>query len=168
MSSTSPAIDQKLKFINTGVETFAAFMSAYQECNHDSQKIVDEMVSIVASDETTADEKGHAVDVIVEALFPGLVTDIVDAVRSLNRSSKAQKLKASMARENDEFADNVAQLLRKKRIRQADLAKMIGVNQPAISMIIKRKCRPQKSTVLKIAEALQVGPEDLWPGFESD
>jgi len=43
------------------------------------------------------------------------------------------------------------------------LAEKIGVGQPAISMMLQRQCRPQKRTVMRIAEALGVSAEELWP-----
>ncbi len=50
---------------------------------------------------------------------------------------------------------------------QVELAAAIGVGQPAISMMLSRNCRPQRRTVECIARALEVTPNDLWPGFRS-
>lgn len=51
---------------------------------------------------------------------------------------------------------------------QDQLAEKIGVGQPAISMMLKRQCRPQKRTVQRLAEALGVAAEELWPGTGRD
>jgi transcriptional regulator with XRE-family HTH domain len=52
----------------------------------------------------------------------------------------------------------------KAGLTQEQLAEKIGVGQPAISMMLKRQCRPQKRTVQRLAEALGVAAEELWPG----
>jgi len=49
---------------------------------------------------------------------------------------------------------------------QSELGDRIGVGQSAISMMLSRNCRPQKGTVKKIADALEVQPSDLWPAYE--
>jgi transcriptional regulator with XRE-family HTH domain len=49
-------------------------------------------------------------------------------------------------------------------LTQAELAAKVGVGQPAISMMLNRSCRPQKKTVRRIATALGVTVEELWPG----
>ena len=46
---------------------------------------------------------------------------------------------------------------------QAQLAGVVGIGQPAISMMLKRQCRPQQRTVQRLAEALGVAAEKLWP-----
>jgi len=43
-------------------------------------------------------------------------------------------------------------------LTQAALAERIGVGQPAISMMLSRKCRPQRHTIEKLAAALQMAP----------
>jgi transcriptional regulator with XRE-family HTH domain len=52
--------------------------------------------------------------------------------------------------------------MERKNISQAELAKAIGVSQPAISLLLARKCRPQRRTVEKLAEALNVETRELW------
>jgi len=53
-----------------------------------------------------------------------------------------------------------------KRLSQRELADRVGCSQPAISQMLTRECRPQKKTILKLAEALNVQPRDLWPDIE--
>jgi transcriptional regulator with XRE-family HTH domain len=66
-------------------------------------------------------------------------------------------------REVQRFADTLAQMLAEKKMTQAELAQRIGVGQSAISMMLSRKCRPQPRTLGKLAEALGVSVETLWP-----
>ena len=49
---------------------------------------------------------------------------------------------------------------------QHELAERVGCSQPAISQMLNRKSQPQKKTILKLAEALQVQPQELWPDLE--
>lgn len=72
-----------------------------------------------------------------------------------------------MQAQEGEFADRLRRLMADIRITQEQLAEAIGVGQSAISMMLQRKCRPQKRTVRRLAQALGVAPEALWPGLES-
>ena len=64
------------------------------------------------------------------------------------------------------FADRLHELMELKRVTQQELSNRVGCSQPAISQMLNRKCRPQKKTILKLAEALQVQPQELWPDIE--
>lgn len=66
----------------------------------------------------------------------------------------------------DVFIGRVRNLMERKRISQTDLAGRIGCTQPAISQMLNRRCRPQRQTILKIADALGVDARDLWPDLE--
>jgi transcriptional regulator with XRE-family HTH domain len=52
------------------------------------------------------------------------------------------------------FAATLARLLAERQFTQAQLAERIGVGQSSISMLLKRRCRPQRRTLGKLAEAL--------------
>jgi lambda repressor-like predicted transcriptional regulator len=41
-------------------------------------------------------------------------------------------------------------------------AALVGVGQSALSMMLKRQCRPQERTVQRLAEGLGVAAEELW------
>lgn len=73
-----------------------------------------------------------------------------------------------MNEENANFGQRVTLLLEARGMTQGDLAAEIGIGQPAVSMIISRGCQPQKKTVEKIAKALKVSCEELWPGIKDD
>jgi DNA-binding XRE family transcriptional regulator len=63
------------------------------------------------------------------------------------------------------FARNLELLMAQRQLTQTELAQRIGVGQSAISMLLKRRCRPQRKTLGKLAAALGVEVEALWPGF---
>ena len=64
------------------------------------------------------------------------------------------------------FADRLRELMTVKCVTQEELSNRVGCSQPAISQMLNRKCRPQKKTILRLAEALQVQPQELWPDLE--
>lgn len=74
--------------------------------------------------------------------------------------------RVSMNSMEDVFIERVRNLMERKRISQTDLAGRIGCTQPAISQMFNRRRRPQKQTILKIADALEVDARDLWPDLE--
>lgn len=157
MTPATPVIKQELQVISEGVRTFASVLNAYKECTPDVQEIVDDMVVIVNDADSTSDEKEHAVDVMLEALFPGLMNDLVEGFKSHRRSSAGRAIRTSLQKEEATFASRLAKLMKDRRISQAELAKLIGVQQPAISMMLKRECRPQQNTILRLAEARRLG-----------
>jgi transcriptional regulator with XRE-family HTH domain len=71
-----------------------------------------------------------------------------------------------MNEEEADFAKRLRGLMEVKGLTQAQLATVVGIGQPAVSMMLNRACRPQKKTVLRFAEALGVAPEELWPGIQ--
>jgi DNA-binding XRE family transcriptional regulator len=74
-------------------------------------------------------------------------------------------LRAQMEQAEEAFAATLARLMAERQLTQAQLAERIGVGQSAISMLLKRRCRPQRRTLGKLAEALGVPVEELWPGI---
>ncbi len=65
------------------------------------------------------------------------------------------------------FADRLRELMTVKCVTQQELSNRVGCSQPAISQLLNRKSRPQKKTVVRLAEALQVQPQELWPDLET-
>src|SRR5262249_20622251 len=82
-------------------------------------------------------------------------------------SSAQRELRAHMEQVEAAFAATLARLMAERQLTQAQLAERIGVGQSAISMLLKRRCRPQRRTLGKLAEALGVPVEELWPGFSA-
>ena len=64
------------------------------------------------------------------------------------------------------FAATLGRLMAERQLTQEELAERIGVGQSAISMLLKPRCR-QRRTLGKMAEALGVPVDELWPGLSS-
>ncbi len=73
-----------------------------------------------------------------------------------------------MAEEDLTFSQRLSACLESKGVTQEEIASKIGVGQSAIANLINRNCRPQRKTVLRLADALGVPPQDLWPNFKPD
>ena len=90
------------------------------------------------------------------------------AVRVLSQedrlSPEQRALRGRMDQEEAQFVERLSRLLAERQVTQAELAQRMGVGQPAVSMLLARKCRPQPRTLGRIADALGVRVEDLWPG----
>ncbi|MEX0727918.1 MAG: helix-turn-helix transcriptional regulator [Planctomycetaceae bacterium] len=65
------------------------------------------------------------------------------------------------------FWHKVDEILKGKAITQTQLASRMGLTQPAVSQMLNRRCRPQRATIIKFAEALGVKPLELWPDLET-
>lgn len=148
---------------------FATCLCAFRECSDEVQAIIVEMASIANNPEATSEEREAAVATIAEALFPagdnGPLGVDLEAFESLDSEEPERTVLDEMDAEEATFSDRLAALLRDKQVTQVQLAERIGVGQPAISMMLARRCRPQRRTIQKVAGALGVAPEDLWPGF---
>lgn len=153
-------------------EWFAQVFQAYAECSDEVQAAIRDMVKVINAEDATDDEREAALSTIQEALFPSkcngeLGIDMHEHER-LCCNTETKTLLAEMNAEEASFADRLQRLMELRDMTQGDLAKAIGVGQSAISMMLARDCRPQRRTVEKLAEALKVSVEDLWPGMKRD
>lgn len=82
--------------------------------------------------------------------------------RELGESAEVLAIHAA---ENATFSTRLEAAMGRADLSQTALAERIGVSQAAISLMLKRECRPQRRTVRKLASALGVSPQDLWPEF---
>lgn len=148
------------------------FGCALAECSDAVQEVVVRLIGVVKSPRTTAVERQRALMTIADALFPNsesgeyglnlIASEANAAAESLPLAREVQRMNTQEAA----FADRVRELMETKRISQQELAARAGCSQPAISQILNRTCRPQKKTILKLAEALNVQARDLWPDID--
>lgn len=150
------------------VRTYAEIQHAFDECDSEIQLVVKEMLGIVNDPEADEDEKGRAINTIVEALFPVLGAELMQAEKIARHSGESLALRERFAHEAQIFSDRLSSIMREKGLTQEGLAERAGVSQSAIANLLSRECRPQRRTIKKFAQALQVSPESLWPGFSGD
>ena len=150
-------------------EAFAPLFRAYMEASSEVQEVIRDMCTIMNDASTDADDREAALATLIEALFPishkgKLGIDIEDLRHQCADECDAHRREDEALDEQERtFSDRLRALLSEKGMRQEDLAERIGVQQPAISMMLNRGCRPQRRTVDKIATALGVRASDLWP-----
>lgn len=148
------------------------FLAGFVEASDATQDVVVQMIDIEESDTATDAEKFQANRTICDALClrPHAGRYGMDLQKSeTEASAKFPRLRKTVERMDEEetgFSDTLRQLMELKCVTQSQLAERIGVNQPAISLMLKRRCRPQRTTILRLAEALGVDPTVLWPDLE--
>ncbi|MDY0169236.1 MAG: helix-turn-helix transcriptional regulator [Thermoguttaceae bacterium] len=148
------------------------FSCALAECSDAVQEVVIRLLGVVKSPRTTAVERQRALMTIADALFPNsasgeygldlIASEANAAAESVPLAREVRKMDTQEAT----FADRVRELMETRRISQQELASRAGCSQPAISQMLNRTCRPQKKTIVKLAEALNVQASDLWPDIE--
>jgi len=143
------------------------------ECSDEVRRVALDMLCVMNDPSATSAEKERASMTFADALFPNSdETGEYGMDLHLSESGAASRFPA-LAREVEKmdtqeatFAERLNQLMRAKCISQTALATLTGCSQPAISQMLKRKCRPQKRTILKVANALNVPASELWPDIE--
>lgn len=146
---------------------------ALAECDEELRAEAIELFKQLNSGELDAEECYATTALLAEILFPnadhkGLPgLDLVEAEEiALLVTPEAKDLLAQMDDEESVFAQRVRERMEAKGLTQAELASKVGLGQPAISMMLNRTCRPQRKTVARFAQALEVPPEELWPHFQ--
>jgi transcriptional regulator with XRE-family HTH domain len=148
--------------------------AALAECSDTVQEVVVTLLRVLKDPRTTPVERQRALMTIADALFLNpdeedgeygqdlAASETYAASRVPALAREVQKMNAQEA----EFAQRLRELMEAKRISQQALADRVGCSQPAISQMLNRMCRPQKKTILKLAEALNVSARELWPDLD--
>ncbi len=149
------------------------FLCALIECSDELQEVVFRMFGIVENPQSTPFERKRALMTIADVLFlnPDSEGEYgMDLVASESLAAEESPRLASeverMDTQETTFAARLRELMTAKGVTQQEIADRIGCSQPAISQMLNRKCRPQKRTILKLAEALGSRPQELWPDLE--
>jgi lambda repressor-like predicted transcriptional regulator len=146
-------------------------LRAYIECSNEVQEGIRELLVACQDPKTSEDDRQMMLHSLADALFPqthdgqlGLDLEASEKMGAVH-SEETRSVFEEMDREEATFAARLAAFLKERSITQEELAARIGVGQPAISNMLSRQCRPQRRTVLRLAEALGVSPQELWPSF---
>ena len=162
---TTACTDRAAALLANNVKVFLEIKSAYDECDRDIQEVIDDMCAVCSSDDASREQKHRAMHTIIEALFPSLAVDILESITALDNLPESIEYEKQLDSEEETFSERLKTAMREKGWTQEKLAERTGVGQPAISNMLNRQSRPQRRTVLRIAEALDVPPESLWPGY---
>jgi len=150
------------------VEMFAAmqkWQKAYDSASPEIRDIVETMVQIINDPGTDDDERQMAIDTLDEALFPTFTNgEFGIPLDDTFADNDGIPLVDEVARRNEKiFSRKVKAAMKRRGMTQTQLAKKIGIGQPAVAMLLSRTCRPQLATVKRIAKALDLDPNELWP-----
>lgn len=117
-------------------------------------------------DTTDADERREVAISIMELFLPARyfsVDDSRDVGEWIDSESDDMSAAAALAKKKEMFASNVLRAMAQAGIDQSALAGRIGVSQPTASAMMSGKHKPQPKTLKKLAEALNVDVDELWP-----
>lgn len=145
------------------LRVFSNLLCVYLGRDREDQEGIASMASIVVDPEADADEVQSALDTLRESLHSRAAA--LDFESEDDLSDEEQEASRRMDSEEASFADRLRVVMAEKGMSQVQLAEAVGVGQPAISMMLARECRPQRRTVEKLAMALEVAPQELWPEF---
>lgn len=168
MSTTIETKNPAAELLADNVRIFLQVSSALDQCDDEIRAVVRDMMAICRDESATEDEHKRALNTIVEALFPMLAADFVASRHRVRRMPGAEERDQAMDAEEATFAGRVAAIMQERAMTQEQLATAVGVSQSAISNMLNRQCRPQRKTVAKIAKALDVAPEMLWPNYAAE
>jgi lambda repressor-like predicted transcriptional regulator len=168
MATLSPEIE-KLTLLQA-----AKFLRAYLECSDAIQGGIRDLLEILNDPNTDDDDRDSTLITLADALFPNphdgkLGMDLEESEQlGAGYSEEMRDALDAMDREEATFASRLRDAMGKKGVTQERLAAYIGVGQPAISNMLNRQCRPQRRTVLRLAQALDITPDALWPDFKAE
>ncbi len=143
------------------------FLRAYIECSDEIQAGVRQMVNILSDPGTDEDDLEMTLLTLADALFPKphegtLGMDLEESEHLEAEHFETRAAVEQLNQEEQAFAVRLRKVMETQGTTQQQLAEKLQIGQPAISNILNRQCRPQRKTVLRIANALGIAPESLW------
>ena len=146
------------------------FMRALMECSSELQdQVLLLLKDVVCPDDVDPDDKEMAMFTIADILFPnphkGLHgMDLQESEdEAAQRDSELSEIVRQMDAQEATFAHRLQAAMDEQGMTQCELASAVGLGQSAIANLLARNCRPQRRTVVKLANALSVSPDELWP-----
>lgn len=169
MSNVFLTPDEKLK--EGSFLAAAPILAAMKECDPELREYAEELIQQLGQ-ELDVESRRATIALLAEMLFPsndanGLPgMDLEEAERrSPEVNPEAATVLQTMDAEEATFADRLQSLMDERGLTQSALSSIVSLGQPAISMMLTRKCRPQRRTIRKFADALGVPPARLWPSW---
>jgi DNA-binding XRE family transcriptional regulator len=147
-------------------QVFLEMLPVYLRSPESVQTALRECAETLEVSTATEGERWEACRVAAQYLFePQLAEGQLVSAEEFGRSIPAG-LREAMHAQDQSFVDNLKRLMNEKGLTQAQLAQAVGVRPSAMSMLLKRRRRPQRRTLEKLAAVLGVAPQELWPPLE--
>jgi transcriptional regulator with XRE-family HTH domain len=153
-------------------EERAQLLHALARCTEQVRGTLMDLIAVADSADSTEEDKASAQATIRETLQnyghreACRVSPRGLEAGAVGQSPDADQISQQMDSQEQQFAERLRELMKAKGLTQIELARRSDCTQPAISQMLSRECRPQKRTILKLADALEVAPTDLWPDLE--
>ena len=152
------------------LQRFAPLFQAYLECSADLQIHARQLFKILGDPSTDEDERALAAMTLADVLFSNfhegeLGSDLEECEEQAKESPESRATLECMDLEEATFAERLRAAMEECKMTQVELAERIGVGQSAIAMMLQRQCRPQQRTVARMAVALGVTADQLWPNL---
>lgn len=147
---------------------FSDGLNIYLKSNDKIQARVRETAETLHDPDASMQQRRNATTALVNMLFPQENHFVsLDEMRDRWRAESPGngKMVEKRERQKETFAKRLREQIEQKGLTQAELAEKADMTQPGIAMLLSRRCQPQQRTVAKLAAALGVSPEDLWPDF---
>jgi lambda repressor-like predicted transcriptional regulator len=165
MKHSPPDADMRDEHLQA-CQGFAATLPRYLGASTPVQAVVRDLVQLFNNAAVGADERER----VVRALAVTLHESAGDRPREQTApplahpsAAELEVCRRRLEREEELFVANLKRLMSERRLTQAELAERVGLSQPAISMMLARKYRPQRRTVRLLAQVLGVAEGELWP-----
>lgn len=156
------------------------YIRRYLECSNEVQSVVRSMFAVLEHDQTTEEDRQRAISTIADALFLNPVEghgrygmDLATIEREAAEKHEQVERRPVVANRLDQldsqeatFAQRLRLILEEKNLTQEELAERTGCTQSAVSKMLSRNARPQRKTIFKMAQALNIEATELWPNLE--
>ena len=126
------------------------FVRALMECSSELQEQVFLLLKeVVCAEDVDPDDKEMAMFTIED--------------EAAQKSQELSAIVRQMDSQEVTFAQKLKDTMDEQGMTQSELAYEVGLGQSAIANLLARNCRPQRRTVVKLAKALNITPDELWP-----
>lgn len=152
----------------------------YLECSDEVQSVVRSMFAVLEHQQTTNQDRERAINTIADALFlkpfeghGRYGVDLSRIERETAEKHEQVEWRPVVSNRLDQldsqeatFAERLRLALKEKNLTQKELGDRIGSSQSAVAKMLSRNARPQRKTIFKMAQALNIEATELWPNLE--
>jgi len=149
--------------------TFAETFPNYLQMSETIQAVVRDLVRLFNDPNIGEEERQRVLQALAATLTAAHHERTGNGVgrEKSEETPEKERVREELDREETLFAANLKQRMQERNLIQAELAERVGLSQPAVSMLLARKYRPQRRTVRLIAQILGVEAGTLWPGLSA-
>lgn len=140
-------------------------LSLFESLSHEDRITLKGMLTEFLECDDERERQEVAVS-ILEFVAPEKYFDVnagIDLDEWFGTDNETKEAVAELAAKKLRFAEKLRLLLAEKGLTQTQLAEQLGVQQPTVAAILSGQHKPQPKTLKKLADALGLATEELWP-----